>query len=181
MVGKAEKGGRDKGKRAKPQTNISLAGTGPLKSRESEGSGSDGAASLLNLLAGGGAQALDLDSELAAKLTIAKDLDGIADAVDEVFLTERSLVHHGAIFEDVKLADIDGFVHVTELFVGEAFLGKAAEEWHLATFETWADAATGAGHLTFVPFTGSLAVAGAFATADALTAFDSAWTRLGIV
>ncbi len=144
-------------------------------------SGSDGAAGLLDLLAGGGTQALDLDGELAAQIAGTEDLDGVAIAIDEAFLTKGGFVDDGTVVEGVEIADVDGFVHVTELDVGETFLGETTEKGHLAAFEAWADAATGAGHLTFVSFAGGLAVTGAFAAANTLFAFNCTGARLGIV
>ena len=47
---------------------------------------------------------------------------------------------------------------------------QTADEWHLAALETEADGTAGAGLLAFVSLAGGLALAGAFALAEALDA-----------
>jgi hypothetical protein len=54
-------------------------------------------------------------------------------------------------------------------------------KWHLTTFEAWTDTFASTGFLALVSFTGSLAVAGAFATADTLTTLLSARAGLDIM
>ena len=52
---------------------------------------------------------------------------------------------------------------------------------HLTAFETRADTGTCTGLLTFVSFTGGLAVAGAFTTTDTLTALFGTWARFDVL
>lgn len=117
------------------------------------GSGSDGTACLLDLLAGSGADAFDLDGQFAAQITGAENLDGITDSIHETLLAKRSLIDHRAIFECIiETANIDHFIDVTELNVAETFLWKTAVEGHLTTFKARANTGTSAGLLTFVAF-----------------------------
>ena len=68
----------------------------------------------------------------------------------------------------VELADVEDGDLVAEVVVVEATLRKTAVKRHLAAFETDTGAAAGAGLLALVAFAGGLAVAGAFAAAEAL-------------
>ena len=89
-------------------------------------------------------------------------------------LAEGCLIDGGTGFEAaVEIADVDDAHDIAEVEVVETALGQAAVKRHLAAFETDAGAAAGTGFLTLVAFAGGLAVAGAFAAAEALDA--GAW------
>lgn len=146
------------------------------------GSGSNGTASLLDLLAGGGADALDLDGQFTAQITRTEDLDGVTIAIHKALLTESGFVDHCTVFECVvERAHVDDFIHVAELDVAKAFLWQTTEEWHLTTFETGADTLTCTSLLTLVAFAGGLSVTGAFTAADALTALLGAWAGFDVL
>ena len=99
-----------------------LAQTGPLKVSGDE-SGSDRAASFFDLFAGRGADALDLNGQLAAEITVTEDFDGITTAIHQTFFAQRGFVDDRSIFKGfVEAADIDGFIDVTELDVAKTFL-----------------------------------------------------------
>ena len=134
------------------------------------------AASFFDFLACGGADFVDRDGELAGEIAVGKNFDTVVFAADELCLEERRFVDGGAILEPVEIGEIDDGVFFFEGGVVEAALGQAADEGHLAAFESEADRAAGAGFLAFVPLAGGLAFAGAFAVAEALGAMLGAGT-----
>jgi hypothetical protein len=106
--------------------------------------------------------------------------DLVAAVVEKTDLAEGLFVDHGASFEAVvEITDVDGAHDITEVEVVEAALGKATVKGHLAAFESDAGPAAGTGLLTLVAFTSGLAMAGAFAAAEALDI--ALGTRIGVV
>ena len=138
----------------------------------------DGAPRLLDLLARRGADAVDLERERLGEGAVAEHLDALPGAVDEAGLAQHLLVDHAADGEFLERLEIDRRIADLERGVIEAALGQAADEGHLAAFEAEPDAAAGAGLLAFVALAAGLAVAGAFAAAEALDAMARTGTGL---
>ena len=96
-------------------------------------------------------------------------------------LRKARLVHPGAVLELVQVAEVDGDVSRAVAGVVEAALGDAADEGHLAAFETDADGAAGTGGLALATATAGLAVAAGFTLAEALAAVLGTGTRFQIM
>ena len=108
------------------------------------------------------------DRQLLLQLAAAENLDRVVRAADHAGCEQGLLVHGGAVVEGIERVEIHDRKARLELRVVEAALGHAADERHLAAFEAEADAAAGTGLLAFVAFARGLAVAAAFAAAEAL-------------
>lgn len=125
---------------------------------------------------------IHLDRQLAGDLTVAKDLDGITGAIDQVLFPQSGFSHGVSVIESLfEAAQVDDFKLRLESGVGETFLGKTTEQRHLTAFEARPNAGASAGFLTLVPFAGSLAVAGTFTAADAFATLHSSAIGFQIV
>jgi len=145
------------------------------------GSGSNGATGFFDFLFGRGADQCHVHGQLAQKLAVAQDLDGVAGTGDQAHVDDGFHGDRGAVGEVVEVIDRNGFDLVAEGSIAEAFLGKTTMHWHLAAFETWADGTAGTGLLALVTTAGSLAVTGAFTTAYALAAVLGTWLGFYVV
>jgi len=138
---------------------------------------SDGAAGFFDFFAGAGADFVDGDGELFGKVAVAQDFDAVVFAADEFGLEEPGFVDGGAILEAVEIGEVDDGVFALEGGVIETALGETADEGHLAALETETDGSAGACLLALVTLAGGLALAGAFAMAEALDAMFGTGTR----
>src|SRR5205814_2150719 len=90
----------------------------------------------LDLLVGGLREVMGLHGELLGELTGAEDAHAVAWSVGEASLLEGVGIDGIAVLERlVEVADVDHVILLIPGFVGEAALGDAAKERHLAAFE----------------------------------------------
>jgi hypothetical protein len=126
------------------------------------------AASFLDLLEGGLAEAVRVDSELLGELAVTENFDQLARALNQARLAEERLVDVGASGELLQVAEVDRD-HVNRERAAETALGQAALDRSLTTLEVeLADVAALASLLALLTATAGLANAGADAAAEAL-------------
>src|SRR5262249_42005715 len=126
----------------------------------------------LDLLLGGLREVMRLHRQLLRHLAGAENAHAVRRALGEAGLLERFGVNGVAVLEClVEIADIHDVILLVPAFVGEAALGNAAEERHLAAFERERGLlGAGAGVLALAAARRRLAVARARPAADALLA-----------
>jgi hypothetical protein len=112
-----------------------------------------------------------LQSQALGQIPVTEDFYVIVTTIDDAAAAKNFLVDHSTIIEVfLESGDVDaehlGFV----IEVVEAALGQTTVQWHLSTFEAYADRAAGAGFLAFVAFAGGFAVTGAFTATKTLNA-----------
>jgi hypothetical protein len=124
----------------------------------------------------GRAEGIRGDSQFFGKFAVAKDFNPIGAAVGQTDGAQSGFIHAGAIVKFVQIADVDGDVLGGKTGVVKTALGDAADERHLAAFETNADAAAGTSGLALATATGGFAVTAGFALAEPLAAVLGAGT-----
>ena len=127
---------------------------------------------------GGGAEGVSGNGEFTGEFAVAENFDTVAWTVRKAGVAEDFFVHARAFVKAVEGFQIDGQIASGVAGVVEAALGNAANEGHLAAFETDADGAAGAGSLAFATAPAGFAMAAGFALAEALAAMLGTGTRL---
>src|SRR4051794_33671486 len=105
-------------------------------------------ARLLDLFHGRFRKLVRLYRDAARQLTRAQHLQAVTHFVDDARCQER-IYSEGVAFELLEMSQVDDGELLFE-DIGEAALGKAAVQRHLATFKSALLAETGAGVLAFV-------------------------------
>ena len=141
----------------------------------------DGATGFFDFFASGGADGVDLEGELFGDLAGAEDLDAIPCTVDEADLAQDRFIDDIGNGEFFEIDEVDRSVGNLEGGVVKAALGNAADEGHLTALEAKANAAAGAGFLTFVALAAGFAMAGALTATETFDAMAGAGTGLGIM
>src|SRR5689334_3338614 len=112
---------------------------------------------------GGGTEGMGADSEFASKFAVTKNFDPVGPAICKPGIAEDLFVHARAFVKAIQSFEVDGQITRGVAGVVEAALGNAANEGHLAAFESYTDGAAGAGSLTFATAPAGFAMAAGFA------------------
>ena len=97
------------------------------------------------------------DDLLSGKVTVSQDLYKTPGIFDQPLGSKSSNIYRSASFKHIKLLKVHNRVF-NPFQRRKTALGKSALQWHLTTFETGLDAATGTRFLTFVAFSARLPV-----------------------
>ena len=121
-------------------------------------------ACLLDLFLGRLGEGRSLNSDLLGQGAVGQDLQTVGAVVDDALLDQSGSVDHSTVLKLVQDSNIDSGQGLCKDVV-ETTLGNAADQRHLATLETNASLAAGAGVLTLVTTATGLAIAAAMAAA----------------
>src|SRR5688572_9179783 len=139
-------------------------------------------AGLFDLGLGGLGELRGGDFQRACDFAVAENLDRFLAFADETVVREhlgRDLGDAGV--EGREVAEIHHRHFGAEVILVETTVRQFAVQGHLTAFEAGTNAAAGAGRLAFAAATGGLAVAAAFAAADALFAVHRTFNVLEFV
>jgi hypothetical protein len=124
---------------------------------------------------------MDRDGKLSGDLTSAEDLDAGTGPIGQADAAQRRFVHASAIFEDVERFHVDRDVGGSVAGIVKTALGDAADERHLAAFETDADGTAGTGGLALATAAAGFSMTAGFALAEPLAAVLGPGTGFKIV
>src|SRR5687768_13597611 len=93
------------------------------------------AARLLYLLARGRTDLINLDRQSVLEFAIPQEFESGALTADQLRLTKKLLVHHGAFLEGGQVAQINDRIILVERSVVEAALWQAPNQRHLSAFK----------------------------------------------
>lgn len=116
------------------------------------------------------------DREFFCQFTGAENFDAIARPVGEAGSTEGGFINARAFIEAVEIFEIDGQIPGAMTGVIEPALGDAADERHLAAFETNSDGAARASRLALATAAAGFAMAAGLALAETFAAVFGAGT-----
>src|ERR1041385_8458069 len=116
--------------------------------------------------------------QLPGQLAVAQNLDPVRAAIREAFFLQTFCVHAFAVLErGIQRAEVHRQIRRAMTRVVEPALRNAADERHLAAFESDADRAAGTRGLAFATASAGLAVSAAFALAEPLATVPGARSR----
>ena len=121
------------------------------------------------------------DSEFTGKFAVTKNFDPVGPAICKPGIAEDLFVHARAFVKAIQSFEVDGQITRGVAGVVKAALGNAANEGHLAAFETDADGAAGAGSLAFATAPAGFAMAAGFTLPKPLAPMFGPWTWSKIV
>src|SRR5262249_13410126 len=136
-----------------------------------------GSAFGLDLGSGRCAEGMCAHRQFFGDLAVSENFYSVTAAFRQAPVAQRRFVHSGAVVECVEGLDIHRNVVRPVPRVVESAFGNAANERHLAAFETDADRAAGTGCLAFTPAAAGLAMAAGFALTQPLAAVFCPRTR----
>ena len=110
------------------------------------------------------------DGKFLGQVTIAKDFDSAGAAVGQAGLAQEGLIYARAVIETIQCFEVDRDVARGMAGIVKAALGNAADERHLAAFETDTDRAAGTSGLALATAPAGFTVAAGFALAEPLAA-----------
>src|SRR5208282_2179253 len=115
--------------------------------------------------------------ELFAQLAVAENFDAAGAAIGQARRAQCRFVHARAVVKPVQVADVHAEIARGKPGVVEPALGDAADERHLAAFETDADRTARTGGLALAATTTGFAMAAGFTLAQTLGAMLRTRTR----
>jgi hypothetical protein len=114
----------------------------------------DSAAGGFNLSLGRLTEFVSFNRQGFGQISITQDLDTVFELTDQSGNTKGLKIYHTARIKKFQVAEIDKGIDLSAQR-RKTTLGQASLQWHLATFETGFNPASGAGILAFVALTGS--------------------------
>jgi hypothetical protein len=124
---------------------------------------------------------IGLNRQTFCQFPSGEDFQSSKPPADQTVFAQGLFIDVSAALESIQLAQVNDGVRHFETGIIEAAFRQPADEGHLTTFKTQANAATRARFLAFISFPAGLAMAGALAATQALHPMPCSRARFQIM